>query len=95
MDVGEDGQESCEEGDGVVLDCCGGEAVGDDDDDVAGCGVEERGGVGCEGAAEVWAAEVGCAVGCGAGEGEDGSGCECGDFGSQAMGEAGWGLVRL
>jgi len=84
--LGQRGEESGEEGDGVVLDGCGGEAVGDDEDDVAGGRVEESGGGGGQSAAEVRSAEVGGSVGCGAGEGKDGRG-EGGDFGAQAVGE--------
>jgi hypothetical protein len=86
---GQRGMEGGEEGDGVAADGCGGEAVGDDEEDVAGGRVEESGGGGGQGAAEVWAAEVGGAVeGC-AGEGEDGDG-EGRDFRAQAVGELLW-----
>jgi len=73
----------------VAVDGCGGEAVGDDEEDVAGGRVEESCGGGGQGAAEIWAAEVGGAVGGGAGEGEDGSG-EGRDFRAQAVGELLW-----
>ena len=52
-----------EERDGVALDGECGEAVGDDDGEIAGCGVEERSRFGVEGSAEVGVAEVGGAVG--------------------------------
>lgn len=75
------GKERGEQGDGVVLYRCGGEAVGDDDHYVARGWMEESGGGASEGSAEVGTAEVGGAVWGGAGNGQDWGG-QGGDLGA-------------
>ena len=83
---GSAGRSAGEQGNGVVLNCGGGETVGEDDNEVAWGGVKESRGSGGEGSAEVGAPEIGGTVGRGAGEDEDWFGQRW-EPGAQVMGE--------